>query len=74
MRSRLGHIASLGVDAIWLNPWYLSPLADGGYDVADYRKIEPRYGTLADAEALIEECHELGIRVIADLVPNHTSR
>ena len=74
MRSRLGHIASLGVDAIWLNPWYLSPLADGGYDGADYRKIEPRYGTLADAEALIEECHELGIRVIADLVPNHTSR
>ncbi len=74
LRSRLGHIASLGVDAIWLNPWYLSPLADGGYDVADYRKIEPRYGTLADAEALIEECHELGIRVIADLVPNHTSR
>lgn len=74
LRSRLGHIASLGVDAIWLNPWYLSPLADGGYDVADYRQIEPRYGSLADAEALIEECHELGIRVIADLVPNHTSR
>jgi alpha-glucosidase len=74
LRSRLGHLASLGVDAIWLNPWYLSPLADGGYDVADYRQIEPRYGTLEDAEALISECHELGIRVIADLVPNHTSR
>jgi len=74
LRSRLGHLSSLGVDAIWLNPWYLSPLADGGYDVADYRQIEPRYGTLEDAEALINECHELGIRVIADLVPNHTSR
>jgi len=74
LRSRLGHLASLGVDAIWLNPWYLSPLADGGYDVADYRQIEPRYGTLEDAESLISECHELGIRVIADLVPNHTSR
>lgn len=74
LRSRLGHLASLGIDAIWLNPWYLSPLADGGYDVADYRQIEPRYGSLEDAEALIRECHELGIRVIADLVPNHTSR
>lgn len=73
LRSRLGHLASLGVDAIWLNPWYESPLADGGYDVADYRKINERYGNLADAEALIAECHEVGIRVIADLVPNHTS-
>jgi len=73
LRSRLGHLASLGVDAIWLNPWYESPLADGGYDVADYRKIEPGYGSIEDAEALISECHELGIRVIADLVPNHTS-
>ena len=74
LRSRLDYLAALGVDAIWLNPWYLSPLADGGYDVADYRQIEPRYGTLDDAEALICECHELGIKVIADLVPNHTSR
>jgi len=74
LRSRLDYLAALGVDAIWLNPWYLSPLADGGYDVADYRQIEPRYGTLDDAEALIGECHELGIKVIADLVPNHTSR
>lgn len=74
LRARLGHLASLGVDAIWLNPWYLSPPADGGYDVADYRRIEPRYGTLEDAEALISECHDLSIRVIADLVPNHTSR
>jgi len=73
LRSRLSYLAALGVDAIWLNPWYRSPLADGGYDVADYRQIEPRYGTLEDAELLIAECHELGIRVIADLVPNHTS-
>ncbi len=73
LRSRLDHLEALGVDAIWLNPWYESPLTDGGYDVADYRAIEPRYGTLADAEALIAECHERGIRVIADLVPNHTS-
>lgn len=73
LRSRLDHLDELGVDAIWLNPWYKSPLADGGYDVEDYREIEPRYGTLADAEALIAECHQRGIKVIADLVPNHTS-
>ncbi|MEM7091874.1 MAG: glycoside hydrolase family 13 protein [Actinomycetota bacterium] len=73
LRSRLHHVADLGVDAIWLNPWYASPLEDGGYDVADYRAIEPSYGSLEDAEGLIEDCHTLGIRVIADLVPNHTS-
>jgi len=73
LRSRLDHLVSLGVDAIWLNPWYKSPLADGGYDVADYRAIAARYGTLDDAEALIAECHQAGIKVIADLVPNHTS-
>jgi alpha-glucosidase len=73
LRSRLPYIASLGVDAIWLNPWYRSPLADGGYDVADYRDIDPRFGTLADADALIAEAHDHGIRVLADLVPNHTS-
>lgn len=73
LRDRLPYLADLGVDAIWINPWYRSPLADGGYDVADYRQIEPRYGTVAEAEAMIAEAHELGIRVIADLVPNHTS-
>jgi alpha-glucosidase len=73
LRQRLAHVAGLGVDAIWLNPWYRSPLADGGYDVADYRDIEPRYGTLDDAEALVAEAHEHGVRVLADLVPNHTS-
>lgn len=73
LRSRLHYLSSLGIDAIWLNPWYESPLADGGYDVSDYRKINQRYGTIEDAESLIGECHALGIRVIADLVPNHTS-
>ncbi len=73
LRSRLGYLRDLGVDALWVNPWYKSPLHDGGYDVADFRAIEPRYGTLADAEALIVEAHEHDIRVIVDLVPNHTS-
>ena len=73
LRSRLPYLRDLGVDAIWVNPWYESPLADGGYDVADYRRIEPRYGTTEEAELLIAEAHDHGIRVIADLVPNHTS-
>ena len=68
-----GYVRDLGVDAIWLNPWYVSPQADAGYDVADYRDIDPVFGTLADAEALITEAHELGIRVIVDIVPNHCS-
>ncbi|MEW5810843.1 MAG: glycoside hydrolase family 13 protein [Actinomycetota bacterium] len=73
LRTRLPYLAQLGVDAIWINPWYPSPMADAGYDVADYRDIEPAYGTLADAQALIAEAHELGIRVLLDIVPNHTS-
>ncbi len=73
LRQRLDYISSLGVDAIWLNPWYRSPLADGGYDVSDFRDIAPEYGTLAEAEALIAEAHDVGLRVIVDLVPNHTS-
>ena len=73
LRSRLPYLSDLGVDALWINPWFKSPMADGGYDVADYRTIDPLYGSLADAEALVDEAHEHGIRVIADLVPNHTS-
>lgn len=73
LRDRLPYLQRLGVDAIWINPWYRSPLADGGYDVSDYRAIEPRYGSLADAERLIAEAHQHEIKVIADLVPNHTS-
>ena len=58
IRAKLPYIVDLGVDAIWINPWYPSPMADAGYDVADYRVIEPVFGTLADAEALIGEAHE----------------
>ena len=73
IRSRLHHIADLGVDAIWINPWYPSPQADGGYDVADYRDIEPIFGTLNGAQALIDEAHAAGLKVLLDIVPNHTS-
>ena len=73
IRSRLPYIRDLGVDAIWLNPWYPSPMADAGYDVADYRAIDPLFGTLAEAEALIAEARALGLRVLLDIVPNHMS-
>ncbi|MEU4170140.1 glycoside hydrolase family 13 protein [Streptomyces sp. NPDC026665] len=73
VRARLPYLAELGVDALWFNPWYLSPLADGGYDVADYRTIDPAFGTLAEAEKLIAEARELGIRTLVDIVPNHVS-
>ncbi|OMH32324.1 alpha-amylase [Tersicoccus sp. Bi-70] len=71
--ARLDHLASLGVDALWLSPFYLSPQHDAGYDVADYRQVDPRFGTLADFDALREKADGLGIRTIVDLVPNHTS-
>ncbi|WP_062350023.1 glycoside hydrolase family 13 protein [Herbidospora yilanensis] len=73
LRSRLAYLADLGINAVWLNPWYPSPMADGGYDVADYRAIEPSFGDLEEAERFIEEAHELGIKVIIDVVPNHHS-
>jgi alpha-glucosidase len=73
IRSRLPYLSDLGVDALWITPFYPSPMADGGYDVADYRDIEPLFGTLADADTLIAEAHERGLRVVVDLVPNHTS-
>ncbi|MEU6645390.1 alpha-amylase family glycosyl hydrolase [Saccharomonospora sp. NPDC046836] len=73
VRRRLSHIAELGMDAVWLTPFYASPMADGGYDVADYRMVDPLFGRLADAEGLIADAHWLGLRVIVDLVPNHTS-
>jgi alpha-glucosidase len=72
-RARLSYLAELGVDAIWFNPWYASPMADAGYDISDYRSIEPVFGTLAEADALISEAHALGIRIIIDVVPNHGS-
>jgi alpha-glucosidase len=73
IRSRLGYLADLGVDAVWINPWYPSPMKDAGYDVSDYRDVEPRFGTLEQAEALVTEAHDLGLRVLLDIVPNHTS-
>ncbi len=73
VRARLGYLADLGVDALWFTPWFPSPMADGGYDVADYRDVAPMFGTLADAEKLIDEAHGFGIRIIIDVVPNHCS-
>ncbi|MGY1692920.1 glycoside hydrolase family 13 protein [Geodermatophilus sp. SYSU D01105] len=73
LRSRLSHLRDLGVDAVWITPWYPSPMADGGYDVSDHRDIDPRFGTLADADALLAEAHDLGLRIVIDLVANHTS-
>src|SRR5919112_35117 len=73
IRSRLAYLGELGVDAVWISPFYPSPMADAGYDVSDYRDIEPIFGTLADADALLTEVHALGMKVIIDLVPNHTS-
>jgi alpha-glucosidase len=73
LRQRLPYLADLGVDAIWIAPWYPSPMADGGYDVSDYCDIHPMFGTLADADDLIRDAHEHGIRVIIDMVANHTS-
>jgi alpha-glucosidase len=71
--SRLAHLADLGVDAVWLSPFYVSPQNDAGYDVADYCDVDPLFGTLDDAVALIARAHELGLRVIVDVVPNHSS-
>ncbi|HEY5179290.1 MAG TPA: alpha-amylase family glycosyl hydrolase, partial [Dermatophilaceae bacterium] len=73
MSHALGYLASLGVDAVWVSPWYPSPLADGGYDIADYCDIDPRYGTLDDAALFVNEAHGLGLRAFIDLVPNHAS-
>ncbi|MEV8515924.1 alpha-amylase family glycosyl hydrolase [Dactylosporangium sp. NPDC051484] len=71
--SRLDHLVELGVDALWMSPFYPSPQHDAGYDVADYRDVDPRFGTLADFDALVAAAKERGLRVIVDLVPNHTS-
>ncbi|MDF1602412.1 alpha-amylase family glycosyl hydrolase [Nocardioides sp. YIM 152315] len=73
VRTRLAYLAGLGVDALWFTPWYPSPMADGGYDVADYRAIDPLFGDLAEAEALIRDAAAVGVRTIIDVVPNHVS-
>ncbi|MEU8520278.1 glycoside hydrolase family 13 protein [Streptomyces sp. NPDC048577] len=72
-RERLPHLARLGADAVWLTPFYASPQADGGYDVTDYRAVDPVFGDLADADDLVRTAHGLGLKVIVDIVPNHTS-
>jgi alpha-glucosidase len=73
VRRRLPYLRELGVDALWFNPWYPSPQADSGYDISDYRSIDPAFGTLDEAEQLIAEARALGIRTIVDIVPNHVS-
>lgn len=70
---KLPYLQNLGVDAVWLSPFYVSPQADAGYDVADYRDVDPRFGTLADFDAMLAEAHQRGLKIIVDLVPNHTS-
>lgn len=71
--ARLEALQELGVDAVWLSPFFVSPQRDAGYDVADYRDVDPLFGTLADFDALLVRAHELGLRVLVDLVPNHSS-
>lgn len=73
IEARLDDLQALGIDAIWISPIFPSPMADFGYDVADYRDIDPRFGTLADFDALLAAAHARGIRLLLDLVPNHTS-
>ena len=69
----LDYVRELGCNALWLNPVFDSPFLDGGYDIRDYKKIAPRYGTEADLVHLFDKAHRLGIRVLLDLVPGHTS-
>jgi alpha-glucosidase len=73
VRDRLPYLRDLGIDGLWFNPWYPSPGADNGYDISDYRSIDPAFGTLPEAEGLIAEARALGIRTIVDVVPNHVS-
>ncbi|VEG30065.1 maltose alpha-D-glucosyltransferase [Actinomyces howellii] len=73
LSSRLNYLAWLGVDAIWIPPFYPSPMRDGGYDISDYTGIDPRYGTMEDFRSLVAEAHARGIRIIIDMVVNHTS-
>jgi len=73
VRRHLDHLAWLGVDAVWLSPFYRSPMADFGYDVADYCDVDPLFGDLAGFDRLLAEAHDLGIRIVVDLVPNHSS-
>src|ERR1700709_271612 len=71
--ARLDYLVALGVDAMWISPFYPSPMADFGYDVSDYCDVDPIFGTLADFDALVRDAHARDLRVIVDFVPNHTS-
>ena len=73
IRRRLDYLVGLGIDAIWISPIFPSPMADFGYDVANYCDIDPIFGTLHDFDMLLEACHRRGLKVILDFVPNHTS-
>jgi alpha-glucosidase len=73
IKRRLDYLVGLGIDAIWISPIYPSPMADFGYDVADYRDVDPRFGTIADFDDLLAAAHDRGLRILLDLVPNHTS-
>jgi alpha-glucosidase len=73
LRSRLEYLRDLGVDAIWITPFYRSPMADHGYDVADPRDVDPLFGDLAQFDAMLAEAHDLGLKVLVDLIPNHSS-
>src|SRR3954454_20804939 len=73
VRQRLPYLRDLGVGALWLSPFYRSPMGDFGYDVSDYCDVDPVFGTLADFDGLTEAAHQSGIRIVVDWVPNHTS-
>ena len=73
LRKRLAHLTDLGVDAVWLSPFYRSPMKDNGYDVSDPCDVDPIFGTLADFDAMLADAHGLGLRVTIDVVPNHFS-
>ncbi|CAD7089377.1 unnamed protein product [Hermetia illucens] len=73
IREKLPHLKDIGMTAAWLSPIYKSPMKDFGYDISDFKAIQPEYGTMADFEALLKRAKELGIKLIMDLVPNHTS-
>jgi alpha-glucosidase len=71
--TRLSYLVELGIDAIWISPIFPSPMVDFGYDIANYVDIDPLFGTLDDFDALLAKAHDLGLKVVLDLVPNHTS-
>ncbi|HWC67051.1 MAG TPA: alpha-amylase family glycosyl hydrolase [Acidimicrobiales bacterium] len=73
LTSKLDYLAELGITALWLLPFYPSPLRDDGYDISDYRGVHPAYGTLSDVRTFLREAHRRGLRVITELVLNHTS-